>query len=68
MAAIGTESRADLSRRPTDRKRPLPAAIEILATPSLIALVNHIKGASVLAPPVAEAGAKRRAPRPTCAT
>jgi magnesium chelatase family protein len=26
---------------------------EILATPSLIALVNHMKGASVLAPPVA---------------
>jgi magnesium chelatase family protein len=26
--------------------------IEILATPSLIALVNHMKGASVLAPPV----------------
>src|ERR1700710_2322705 len=27
--------------------------IEILATPSLIALVNHMKGASVLTPPVA---------------
>ncbi len=26
--------------------------IEILATPSLIALVNHVKGASVLTPPV----------------
>ena len=27
--------------------------LEILATPSLIGLVNHVKGASVLAPPVA---------------
>jgi magnesium chelatase family protein len=28
--------------------------IEILATPSLIALINHIKGVSVLTPPVAK--------------
>ena len=28
--------------------------IEILATPSLIALVNHVKGASVLTPPQAK--------------
>ena len=35
--------------------------IEILATPSLIALVNHMKGASVLAPPVPRAGETRRA-------
>jgi len=36
---------------------------EVLATPSLIALVNHVKGASVLAPPVARvADAARSAP------
>jgi magnesium chelatase family protein len=37
--------------------------IEILATPSLIALVNHMKGASVLAPPEPKlANAARTAP------
>ena len=36
---------------------------EILATPSLIALVNHVKGVSVLAPPVARlAEVSRTAP------
>ena len=36
---------------------------EVLATPSLIALVNHVKGASVLTPPVAKvAEAARTAP------
>jgi magnesium chelatase family protein len=36
---------------------------DILATPSLIALVNHMKGASVLAPPVAKiAQSERTAP------
>ena len=34
---------------------------EILATPSLIALVNHIKGASVLAPPEAKLAQSGRA-------
>jgi magnesium chelatase family protein len=37
--------------------------IEILATPSLIALVNHVKGASVLSPPEPRVvSAKRHAP------
>jgi len=37
--------------------------IEILATPSLIALVNHMKGASVLSPPEPKlANAARTAP------
>ena len=37
--------------------------LEILATPSLIGLVNHVKGASVLAPPVARVmGAAKTAP------
>ena len=37
--------------------------IEILATPSLMALINHVKGASVLTPPVAKlAEAARAAP------
>ena len=37
--------------------------IEILATPSLIALINHIKGASVLSPPEPKlANAARTAP------
>src|SRR5581483_6471867 len=35
--------------------------IEILATPSLIGLVNHMKGASVLAPPVPRVGETMRA-------
>src|SRR5579862_5686356 len=35
--------------------------IEILATPSLIGLVNHMKGASVLAPPVPRIGEAMRA-------
>ena len=35
--------------------------IEILATPSLIALVNHVKGATVLTPPVARVLAPSRA-------
>jgi magnesium chelatase family protein len=35
--------------------------VEILATPSLIGLVNHIKGASVLAPPVARIAETGRA-------
>ena len=34
---------------------------DILATPSLIALVNHMKGASVLAPPVAKIAQTERA-------
>src|SRR6201996_2689676 len=34
--------------------------IEILATPSLIALVNHMKGASVLSPPVPKLAALAR--------
>ena len=33
---------------------------DILATPSLIALVNHMKGASVLSPPVAKIAESRR--------
>ena len=37
--------------------------IEILATPSLMALINHVKGASVLTPPVAKlAQSARTAP------
>jgi magnesium chelatase family protein len=36
-------------------------AIEILATPSLIALVNHMKGATVLTPPVPRVLAPSRA-------
>jgi len=37
--------------------------IEVLATPSLMALINHVKGASVLTPPVAKlAEAARAAP------
>jgi len=37
--------------------------IEILATPSLVALVNHMKGASVLAPPAPRvANVSRNAP------
>ena len=35
--------------------------IEIIATPSLIALVNHVKGAQVLGPPVAKLAAEGRA-------
>jgi magnesium chelatase family protein len=36
-------------------------AVEILATPSLIALVNHMKGATVLTPPVPKLAAPSRA-------
>ena len=35
--------------------------LSILATPSLIALVNHMKGASVLTPPVAKLASTSRA-------
>ena len=52
LAAVEAESRPDLPGRQRRRKRPWPAASRSLATPSLIALVNHIKGASVLTPPV----------------
>ncbi len=38
--------------------------IEILATPSLIGLVNHMKGASVLAPPVPRVAQAARASAP----
>ena len=38
--------------------------VEILATPSLIGLVNHMKGASVLAPPVARIAETARAAAP----
>ena len=41
---VGGGTRADLSRRHAGREAAWAGEIEILATPSLIALVNHLKG------------------------
>ena len=58
---VGAESRADLPGRQWAGSGLCRRRSRYLATPSLIALVNHMKGASVLTPPEPKLAATMRA-------
>ena len=58
-AALRASGRRLICPRPAAPKRPGRAISTILAAPSLIALINHIKGASVLTPPGPDWRARR---------